>query len=286
MSIWQWRAKEDLTSTIFPSWTETLTKHLTQERNPLPRRKWPILSNYKQITKKTSTGKSPLIQKLHKLSSSPFNKVEAGTTLTRNLSFPTCWTWAGFRLQKSTSSNFSSIILFFHCLFKDLTPSHLWLLENTNILQKICLWSHKPVQLLPEITTAHLYQLQNWSENSSSHYPSYRLSEVQISVPLRLAWEGATSKPIFFLRFLMNLMANALRRRVTLDGKGEAQRLLNKRLWPFFVTWAGNNSEKMPLFLWYICSTWHLVQQKESYCCWCTNLMSNFLSLNLNLYQS
>jgi len=32
----------------------------------------------------------------------------------------------------------STAILFFHCLFKDLTPSHSWLLENTNLLQKIC----------------------------------------------------------------------------------------------------------------------------------------------------
>ena len=68
----------------------------------------------------------------------------------------------------------STTILFFHCLFKDLTPSHFWLLENTNLLQKICLWSHKScLQLLPEFTTAHCINYSsNLYENSSSHLPT------------------------------------------------------------------------------------------------------------------
>ena len=70
----------------------------------------------------------------------------------------------------------STTILFFHCLFKDLTPSHFWLLENTNLLQKICLWSHKSclhllpesLQLqLPEFTTAHCINYRT-NENSNS----------------------------------------------------------------------------------------------------------------------
>ena len=104
------------------------------------------------------------------------------------MSFPTYWTWAGFSLQSTSTS---TTILFFHCLFKDLTPSHLWLLENT--------WRSA------SDATNHVFSCcRNLRRHTASTTeliwefklpPSYRLSEGRVSFPLKLAWEEAPTKP-------------------------------------------------------------------------------------------
>ena len=67
MSIWQWRANEDMTSTTCLSWTKILTNYLLyigKVKSPLQS----ILSDAWAISS-TETGKSPLIQNLVYLNS-------------------------------------------------------------------------------------------------------------------------------------------------------------------------------------------------------------------------
>ena len=150
MSTWQWRANEDLTSIIFHSWTEILTKDLTREDSFTMKRtakSFTTITNYNW--KITFATKSP---------QSFFSTFQnSGSCSCHHVNKKCLSQLAGPELASASKvPPTSTTILFFHCLFKDLTPSHFWLLENMNLLRNVCLWSHKScLQLLPEFTTAH-----------------------------------------------------------------------------------------------------------------------------------
>ena len=174
MSTWQWRANADLTSIIFPSWTETLTKHLTREESFTTKRtakSFTTITNYNW--KITFATKSP---------QSFFSTFQNSGSCSCHHVNKTCLSQLAWPELASASKvpPTSTTILFFHCLFKDLTPSHFWLLENTNPLQKICLWSHKScLQLLPEFTTAHCI---NYRTNLRIQAPTFPPTILRISL--------------------------------------------------------------------------------------------------------
>ena len=109
MSTLQWRANEDLTSIIFPSWTKLREETTKRMVNTFKRK---LYNNYKLQLENAFDTKSP-----QTLSPSPSNRGSFSSCYLvnkkrreHNLSFPTCWTWAGFSHQ-STSNFYHHLVL-------------------------------------------------------------------------------------------------------------------------------------------------------------------------------